>query len=1678
MKKYIALVFLLLFAFIPFTHLQVFALEEDEFIMRDIDRGTFNEYRFRLARKFFELKWSFEVNYTISPRIAQDILDIAKTAVNYLPESLKNENYFNDLKIAIEQGIKEPQSGARYDNILDKLSKFIWEIQISKLQWSIEVTPRSGNAPLNATFRGRVTDPSGSEIPSANYVWWFDIWWKKKVIGRWNTLNYTFLEEWIYTVFLDATSNHKNSKGYTDVLPFSSRQVVEVKEKIASVIVNINWIRLWSANDIKFTPDESVYGLVIDATNTTPNGGARFLTTEWDFWNGVLRKYDGWPKIERAVYSKEWTYNVVLKLTTNESKVVERKFLIDIRKPIATIQTSKDDGYIGDKFTFSARTSANEANLTYTWRVIDISQDKVILTKNGNTFTHIFTDKWRYNVQLQTKNVAWEEDSDTKIVYINSREPVADFTTSIPDNSKPNRVFIDGSKSYDLDFTDMWKLKYQWTIDGERVELDYVDEKWAIGYYTFTSIGNHEIWLDVIDTDDLQGVIKKSIQINSILSVDFNSLPKIAQIGKTVRFSADASQARYFEWDFWDGNSETSTSRTIQHSFQKSGIYNVRLTVRDRDGKTNSTTKVVYISPANSTYAMIGLNIGASQIPIYDENACGEWAYIVDRVNSVQFKWWESINLDGSNTGLSYTWKIGYDKFITTQDTSYRFDDLWCYPVKLSVRSNKNGASHSMETWVKVENLKPVFSSLNVSAQDTNADPVVVSVSAVWAQDPDGVIQSYLWYYYTDIDSDPQDFRMTTTPNTTFVIPNIRWEYNFVLVMKDNNDERTSSQDLGNKYNISLAGDNINTPLIDIKVNKNNLLIWEEAVFNVNVKNILWQDLTQKASYAWDFDGDGFYDEESSKWEISYQYKNSWTFYMKVKVKYKWITNTRSIEVNVSNILKPSFEATSLWDSVVIFNTSQGSFDKISWDMWDGNIVEGRSNFVYTYEDGQSSHTITLRIAEWTKVQTFNKTISKDVRTLLEIRKETGIYMKSFPQIINDEIILENYQDKIALYIHPKDTIGKYWVDFDIDMDSDLNGSKDDDIDNEKTSSYDFGGIIEIPINENKFQTIRVFLLDSWWNIVDARDIKVSKNYIEQRDDIDPNSINFDGVSDREREKVEKLKTFIQWLPQENRLMGMQYLQQLQDEWFYLSEKTRIILDFEAYIDSLNLSNGWEIINLLESFLVEWQEDQSVRSMAYNVVKNLLPSSFPQYQEMITSLDSIYEKPENIDENKVLGKNILEAIKDTSLILDDDKYTIRTQLLVLIYGSIENVPQESKPTLPTPPSSGSGLGLIKSLGNLIVWIGGWLIVLMIWIFIWYKISTKNENQWIQDFIIEKGSGWWGDDILGWEMKLQETSAKKQKNTASSSKESSESIPDWLQWGSAPLSDPLNESISRESDGWNKKWDELSITPTSQALGEVPDWLVGWPSLDTPSNDWDKDTFDIDPFPWEKKDDASLKDVSNKILEKPLDYVETKVEELAVPDWLKWAISNDSIESKAQEEIIPTSSSVTSQWSDIINDKERFASELKQDQDVFDFEDEIPSGKISSDPVQNDSNKTMKVAAKESLDQKDVVPDWLQWVLSQENILTPSSQEIESSKQNLDTLNQKSKKVSKDDTKVTKTPPSSSDILVDESSLLSQKEKQENQIPDWFKQPTEKKSSSKTTQKKKKSDDFWSLDEWD
>ncbi len=1510
--------------------------------LSDSDLWTFKEYCYKITDSFLDLRNKYRVDWVMDPYIIARISNYSKTWLLYLPDSLSNKNYYTHLKTSLEKWIKYPEDSSVFEEIETTIDDFLHKTKIQEISWKINVYPKVWNAPLTVTLRWDVKDPSWSKLENYNYKWWTLEKWIKKIIWNKVFLRHTFREEGNYSIFLDVTSNHKNKKGNTDVLSFSRQAEIEVKEKIASTIIRINWKRLGSKSEMKFSPQESVYGLLIDATSSTPTSWTKFVKTEWDFWNGVEKEYDWQPRVERVVYASAWTYKVILKMKTNTGRTVEREFTLYIRDPIATIQTTSSEWFLWDKFTFKANPTYKDDNLTFSWEIIDLKKDKVILNNASSVFTYSFNEKWRYNVKLEVTSPSWEKDYDNKIIYINSRAPVADFTTKIPSPNKPNTLFLDWSMSYDLDFSDDGKLEYSWLIDWDRVKLDNPNKEWSNWYYTFSSIWEHTVVLEVIDPDDMISSKKKKVNVASLLGVDFHMYPRVSQVWKIVKLVWDSPNARFFEWDFWDGNIVWWKNGKITHKFQKAWVYNVTLKVSDKDDKTNSFSKKMYVWDANNPYAHISVKTWFLWVLWYEKNVCN-WngAYIIDRVNPTNFSAEESIDVTGKNTWLRYSWKI-WNKYYNTKDITKKFDELGCFKVKLTVRSEKTWWSSTEETYIKVINQKPSLSSLDIKVKDIEADPVIVDVKAIWAKDEDGIIQSYLWYYYTDSTTDPQDFRATKSNSTTFVLPKVSWTYYFVSVLKDNNEERFNSDDGDSKYSITLAWDNINTPIVSLKLNNSSISVWEEVIFTANAENIMTKNINKSSRFYWDFDWDWFYDKETTSNTVTHKYNRSWEMRAKVKVSHKWFSNTRTAIVNVSNILKPDFDYVSIWDKFVFFNETTGSISKYYWSMWDWKVLNKKGSFVYQYEDKKPAHIVKLKVSDWAKTKENSKKVTRNFSNFISVKqKELNIF--SNYKIKNDKITLKEDKQNLLFYIttNLKD-VKNYAIDYDVNSDSDLNWWNDDDKDNKDNQSFYSGWPAKVYLNWFRDQEIKVFLLWESWEILATKNLKIVKEYIE-KEPIKTDDITFEWIPDSVKEKFEKIKKEVDNFPKEYKIKGLEYIQKLKEEWNDKRAKTNIILEFEWFIEESKITDTEDLIKTLELLLVDWP-DSTQREIQLKALKNLIPKdivcsedlkkelkdSKTCYVLLLEKLDAIFESY-SVEENEILWKQIWPSINNSSKMTKKEKKDFWAIMKTLVYWKLEEIPEDQVWEVVWQSSNWSSkkstisstlLYILKILFYIIIWV--WAVI---WLFfLWYKFFNENKEKWFTDFISEKTS---------WETKVD--------NTEIEEKDEFDPLADF--------SDPLGENkntLEEEKSDMEKIKD---ISANKEILDEqTPDWLK-W-NLDEENN---KSQIITEEKKDTQKDDISKED-------------EDLVINSWVPNWLKWSLDEETKEDK-QEEVKQEKKEIKAEVP-FEEKKETLEKTSLEEEPKLQTKEELDDFTEIKDESEN----------KEETD--DNIPDWLKWSLDE------------------------------------------------------------------------------------------------
>lgn len=104
-----------------------------------------------------------------------------------------------------------------------------------------------------------------------------------------------------------------------------------------------------------------------------------------------------------------------------------------------------------------------------------------------------------------------------------------------------------------------------------------------------------------------------------------NIVPRVATIRTPITFQGISRNAEFYEWDMGDGSPLVSGNESsITHSYNKTGIFTVTLTVKNGDGsESNSIQRKVYITDAGNPYALIDIH-NASNSSIEDPDACGQ----------------------------------------------------------------------------------------------------------------------------------------------------------------------------------------------------------------------------------------------------------------------------------------------------------------------------------------------------------------------------------------------------------------------------------------------------------------------------------------------------------------------------------------------------------------------------------------------------------------------------------------------------------------------------------------------------------------------------------------------------------------------------------------------------------------------------------------------------------------------------------------------------------------------------------------------------------------------------------------------------------------------------------------------------------------------------------------------
>lgn len=318
-----------------------------------------------------------------------------------------------------------------------------------------------------------------------------------------------------------------------------------------------------------------------------------------------------------------------------------------------------------------------------TWDFGDSSK-----TEMGNNYTsHSFATPGMYKVKATFYDACSNIGSDSLIITVSN-------------SAVPSPVFyLQGNKSYcpndNVEFnTSGDYASYTWTIEGVNYNGFNV-------VHQFPTSGTYYIQLDVINKCGQSGTKIDSVQIiDSIVPwVDFSFHDDYSMACVTTPVVFDAnSPGTYIDWDFGDGF--FGSGKSIVHTYDSVGTYNVTLTITNGCGYSNFITKQVYASPSFN-----GLNVN-----IYPEMNNGPIGTIgIDSAYVCKGSTVKIRSNTSNKTSNSYEWYVN-DVYSSSDPNEYLLYslDTASLVVKLKVNSGCGISDSASFTVIFTDTIKPV----------------------------------------------------------------------------------------------------------------------------------------------------------------------------------------------------------------------------------------------------------------------------------------------------------------------------------------------------------------------------------------------------------------------------------------------------------------------------------------------------------------------------------------------------------------------------------------------------------------------------------------------------------------------------------------------------------------------------------------------------------------------------------------------------------------------------------------------------------------------------------------------------------------------------------------------------------------------------------------------------------
>lgn len=432
---------------------------------------------------------------------------------------------------------------------------------------SFSIGERSGCGPLRVTFNN-----TSSQDPSFRYLWNF---------GNGQTS----------TLYQPGSINFQPNPSSGD----TTYRVVLLAFNQCDTVRSESFITVSSKPRARFTPSRSTGCSPMRVVfNNTSAGQTNSFT--WDFGDGTIRNTSTKDSVSHTFITGVRDTFYVKLIAENDCGRDTSIFPIVVTPNTIRLDVAVSGIEQNGCSPHTVRFFNNSAGATlFRWDFGDGNIQST--TRNIDTITHTFTRPGSYNVQIFASNNC-SDTSTTEFIQVFSK-PIPDFNfTSLNSCIGDSIQFI--NQSADNPTSYLWKFG-----DGNTSTL-------VNPIHRYTRTGTFQVTLIAFRTNIPGNVctdsIVRNIVIRDSLPIDFFLSSSVSTCAPfRVSVSTDFQNYSYVEWDFGDGTQRLGPNSS--HTYLRSGIYTIRLTVRSSTGCTFTSIKEVRITtPEGSIRFQTGFN--------------------------------------------------------------------------------------------------------------------------------------------------------------------------------------------------------------------------------------------------------------------------------------------------------------------------------------------------------------------------------------------------------------------------------------------------------------------------------------------------------------------------------------------------------------------------------------------------------------------------------------------------------------------------------------------------------------------------------------------------------------------------------------------------------------------------------------------------------------------------------------------------------------------------------------------------------------------------------------------------------------------------------------------------------------------------------------------------------------